>query len=102
METTVSVDEEVLLAELGEVMTHDLSRAADLCEVLFGDRRIGGGTVYCKIAVALRHSAIRNHTPGDEGRIVRVVDLDPDGLDIEVPAGPGRVSTILSVRSPGG
>lgn len=89
-DSAVVVSEEMLLDELGEVMQHDRETAADLCELLFGERRIGERATYCKIAIALRRSAIRNPRPGDRGRTVRINDLDPYGLSIEVPAGPAR------------
>lgn len=91
IETAGCVTEEALLAELTTAMQDDRERAADLCEILFGDRRIGERTTYCKVALALRRSAIRSPRPGDRGRTLQINDLDPHGLSIEVPAGPARV-----------
>ncbi|MEN6336782.1 MAG: hypothetical protein ABFE01_21205 [Phycisphaerales bacterium] len=71
-------------------MQNDLKRAADLCEVLFGDRRIGERTTYCKVALALRRSASRNPRPGDARRSVAIHNLDRLSPSIEVPTGPAR------------
>jgi len=58
-DTERMVAEEELLAELGRAMYHDRARAEGLCQMLFGDGRIGTSPLACKVAVVMRELEIR-------------------------------------------